>query len=170
MSETTARPERDATDTSNREKPEPNGIVLDALTLDSVTLDSSDFFQLLKPTAWEKSCFSAVPEVLVEQAQRIEVWSIPQSAESALLPWESTESREGDPARSTYFLLFARDTKSSGSIDGCEIVAYPCDAVGRVSSWSHRYTADAINFSTAAQKLRFSIINGLAALHHVENA
>jgi hypothetical protein len=170
MSETTARPERDATNIDNSEKPELSGMKHDALTLDRVTLDSSDFFQLLKTRSWEKSCFSTIPEILLEQAQRIEVWSIPQSTDSPLLPWEFTEGREGENARSTYFLLFARDTKSSGTIDGCEVVAYPCDAVGRVSNWSHRYASDAINFNTAAQKLRFSIINGLAGLHHVENA
>ena len=165
MSETTARPERDATETGDREKSELGGMKRDALTL-----DSSDFFQLIKPKAWEKSCFSAVPEVLVEQAQRIEVWSIPQVTDSAAMPWQNAENIESDLARCTYFLLFARDTKTSGAIDGCEIVAYPCDSVGRVSSWSHRYASDAVNFNTAAQKLRFSIINGLAVMQHVENA
>jgi hypothetical protein len=164
MSETTARPERDATDIGNREKTELGGMKHDALTL-----DSSDFFQLIKPASWEKSCFSAVPDVLMEQAQRIEVWSIPQGTDSAPLPWQSADI-EGDLARCTYFLLFARDTKTSGTIDGCEVVAYPCDSVGRVSNWSHRYTSDAVNFNTAAQKLRFSIINGLAVMQHVENA
>jgi hypothetical protein len=167
MSETTARPERDATNLGNREKPESGNIKRDAVTLDSSTLDSTDFFQLIKPTAWEKSCFSAVPEVIIGQAQRIEVWSIPQSTDGGSLPWESAE---GDTARATYFLFFARDTKSSGTIDGCEVVAYPCDSIGRVSSWSHRYAADALNFNSAAQKLRFSIINGLVALQHVENS
>jgi hypothetical protein len=125
---------------------------------------------MIKPASWEKSCFSAVPEILMEQAQRIEVWSIPQGTDSALLPWQNIESIESDPARCNYFLLFARDTKTSGTIDGCEVVAYPCDSVGRVTNWSHRYASDAVNFNIAAQKLRFSIINGLAAMQHIENA
>jgi hypothetical protein len=170
MSETTARPERDATDLSNREKSEPGSITRDAVNLDNSTLDSSDFFQLIRPRVWDKSCFSAIPEILIEQAQRIEVWSIPQGTDSSLQPWQSADNAEGDPARCTYFLFFARDTKSSGTIDGCEVVAYPCDSVGRVFNWSHRYASEALNFNSAAQKLRFSMINGLATLQHVENA
>lgn len=169
MSETTARPERDATDLGNREKLESGNIMRDAITLDNSMLDSSDFFQMIKPTSWEKICFSAIPEILMEQAQRIEIWSIPQGIESAPQPWQTLDI-ESDVARCTYFLLFARDTKSSGTIDGCEVVAYPCDSAGRVSNWSHRYASDAVNFNTAAQKLRFSIINGLAVMQHVENA
>ena len=161
MSETTARPDRDSS-LNNREHI-LDAIRHDAVTMDLSTLDGNDFFHIIKPRTLEKSGFSTAPEVLLEQAQRIEVWNIPQTGGGP-----STADAQGE-TEFMHFLLLARDTNTHGAVDGCEVVAYPCDSVGKVYSWSHRYVSHGVNFNMAAQKLRFSIINGLATLQHVEN-
>jgi hypothetical protein len=123
-------------------------------------LDLHVLAQTVMQGTQEKHRFSAVPELLFEQAQRIEVWHLPRVAENG-----STIGRSEN-----HLLVFAQDTRTQDVVDGCEIVAYPCDTNGRVSSWAHRYTAQALNFGMAGQKLRFKIINGLAELHLIENA
>jgi hypothetical protein len=65
--------------------------------------------------------------------------------------------------------MLARDVKVNNVVQGCELIAYPCDANGRVRSWCYRYVTHSLNFQMAAQKLRLQIINGMATLHLVEN-
>jgi hypothetical protein len=118
----------------------------------------------------EKHRFSAVPELLFEQAQRIEVWHLPQEDAALNVSTRVAENGSTLGRSENHLLVFAQDTRTQDVVDGCEIVAYPCDTNGRVSSWAHRYTAQALNFGMAGQKLRFKIINGLAELHLIENA
>ncbi len=117
------------------------------------TLDLDVLAQSLMLSTKPVERFSVVPEVLFEQAQRIEVWHLPADAEG----------------QGNHLLVFAQDTKTNDVVDGCEVAAYPCDNAGRVTSWVHRYTERALNLGMATQKLRYKVINGLAELQLVEN-
>ena len=123
--------------------------------------DSSTTLLALMPSPkTERLIFSTRPDVLLEQAQRIEVWPLPEG--------EHLTNSESS-TRSSHLLLFARDMREGETVSGCELVAYPCDLNGRVVSWTHRFACCALNFPLAAQKLRLQIVNDMAMLHHVEN-
>ncbi len=109
--------------------------------------------------------FSTNPEQLFDQAQRIEIWHIPFSDVDSDDRAGITSGTNSD----AHILIFARDTKSGESVDGCEIAAYLCAPNGRVHSWHRRYAENDLNFPLAAQKLRCRIINGMAILHLTEN-
>jgi hypothetical protein len=152
MSEATARPDADfGTPTSKM----PRG--LEAFARDAFQIDSAEVaFLMTRSHAPRIERFSTVPEILLEEAQRIEIWAVPRDENS-------------DCNLPSHLLLMARDSKTDGVVTGCELVAYPCDAAGRVASWHNRYATSAVNFTTAAQKLRCQIVNGLARLQHIED-
>ena len=121
-------------------------------------------------TRTERVIFSTTPDILLDQAQRIEVWPLAQSACNDST--SSTRSSSFRPSHS-HLLMFARDIRErvgeNETVTGCEMVAYPCDQDGRVALWTHRYACCALNFPLAAQKLRLQIVNEMATLHHIEN-
>lgn len=130
--------------------------------------DESTMTLALMPLAATKSerlVFSTRPEVLLDQAQRIEVWPLPEGEHTSI----DASSTRSSHLLSSHLLMFARDMRESETVVGCELVAYPCDLNGRVVSWTHRFACCALNFPLASQKLRLQIVNDMATLHHIEN-
>jgi hypothetical protein len=123
---------------------------------------SKKMLALMPPLRVQDERFSTSPQVLLDQAQRIEVWPLPESGAVS----SSTHAAVEAP---THLLLMARDTRDGETVTGCELVAYPCDANGCVVAWTHRYACYALNFALASQKLRIQMVNAMATLHHIEN-
>ena len=119
----------------------------------------------LAATKPERLVFSTRPEVLLDQAQRIEVWPLPEGEHTSI----DASSTRSSHLLSSHLLMFARDMRESETVVGCELVAYPCDLNGRVVSWTYRFACCALNFPLASQKLRLQIVNDMATLHHIEN-
>lgn len=137
----------------------------DKLNAASELNDSTTLLALMPSPKIERLIFSTRPEMLLEQAQRIEVWPLPEGEHTSI----DASSTRSSHLLSSHLLMFARDMRESETVVGCELVAYPCDLNGRVVSWTHRFACCALNFPLASQKLRLQIVNDMATLHHIEN-
>ncbi|HEX8832699.1 MAG TPA: hypothetical protein VF719_00800 [Abditibacteriaceae bacterium] len=166
--DTTPRPTARPDENVSLAQADANGADMKLSTRADAECNHYDLAVLAASVAASVPRFSTIPEVLLEQAQRIEVWGVPQSNVEANDRAAMTSYDLRDASQPTHLLLLARDTRSAEIIDGCELVAYPCDMTGHVSSWSHRYSVHGLNFNLAAQKLRFQIVNDLAEMRHVE--
>jgi hypothetical protein len=111
-------------------------------------------------TAPEAESFTWDHFFITDQADWVDIYNLgPFSYDSAV------------PAAPEWFIVFSRRVVieapagfkcgDSGKIWGCEVVAYKCDANGVVTDWGKRYEFQASCRTTAAQKLRFLLINNL---------